>query len=473
MNHGESDRIIVLGDGSADHMGTGATERCSPHRKHDPDSKGRDFMPTSLRRIAERAKSHKAHHFGNLFGLLNEEYLRWCFYQLRKDAACGVDGITFAEYGNNLESNLQDLVLRLKAKRYHAKLVKRKYIPKVGSDKLRALGIPALEDKVVQMGAARVLEAIFEADFLPVSYGYRSGTGPQKAVRDLTRLLNTGKYGWVVEADIRGFFDNLDHDWLMRMLAQRISDTSFLRLIRKWLKAGILDTTGMVLDPLTGTPQGGIISPILANIYLHFVLDLWFEKVGKSKINGQALLMRYADDFVCAFQFYPEAHDFFQELPNRLQKFNLEVAAEKTRLLRFNRFQTKNSQTFDFLGFEFRWDVTRKGRPGVFKRTAKKKLKASFASFTQWAKKCLHRKVREWGKTLRAKFQGYWNYFGVRGNMKSLERFYFQCRQILFKWLNRRSARRSYTWKGFDDLLKHLRIPRPRITEKMGLVVGA
>lgn len=250
------------------------------------------------------------------------------------------------------------------------------------------------------------------------------------------------------------------------MLGQRISDKPFLRLIRKWLKAGILDTTGMVLHPITGTPQGGIVSPILANIYLHFVLDLWFEKVEKPKNRGQTLIIRYADDFVCAFQLYEEAQDFMQKLPKRLGKFNLEVAEEKTRLLRFSRFQTKGSKTFDFLGFEFRWDITREGRPGVFKRTARKKLRASLASFTQWVRKGVRRKVREWAKTLRAKFQGYWNYFGVRGNISSLENFYHYSLRILFKWLNRRSGRRSYTWTRFLDLLKYLRIPKPRITER-------
>ena len=252
-------------------------------------------MQTSLRGISNRAGKDKEHRFGNLYGLLDENFLKWCFWQLKRDAAPGVDLVDFYEYQENLDENIADLVKRLKQKKYRAKLVRRRYIPKING-KLRPLGIPATDDKVLQFAVAKILEAIFEEDFLNVSYGYRPGTGPQDAVRDLTRKLQFGRYAHIVEADIKGFFDDIDHKWMIRMLEERVNDRPFLRLIQKWLKAGILDTSGKVIHPATGTPQGGIVSPILANVYLHYALDLWFEKRIKRRCNGEALIIRYADD---------------------------------------------------------------------------------------------------------------------------------------------------------------------------------
>jgi len=234
-------------------------------------------MQTSLRGISNRAAKDKEHRFGNLYGLLDENFLKWCFWQLKRAAAPGVDRVDFYEYRENLDENIANLVKRLKQKNYRAKLVRRQYIPKING-KLRPLGIPATDDKVLQFAVAKILEAIYEEDFLDVSYGYRPGTGPQDAVRDLTQKLQFGRFSHIVEADIKGFFDNIDHSWMIRMLEERINDRAFLRLIQKWLKAGILDTSGEVIHPATGTPQGGIVSPILANVYLHYALDLWFEK---------------------------------------------------------------------------------------------------------------------------------------------------------------------------------------------------
>ena len=223
-------------------------------------------MQTSLRGIANRAAEDKEHRFGNLYGLLNENYLKRCFWQLNRDAAPGVDRVDFKEYRGNLDENIRDLVDRLKQKKYRAKLVKRKYIPKTNG-KLRPLGIPAIEDKLLQLGAAKILEAIFEQDFLATSYGYRPRLGPQDAVRDLTRNLQFGRFTHIVEADIKGFYDNIDHSWLIRMLEERVNDKPFIRLIQKWLKAGILDISGEVIHPVTGTPQGGIVSPVLASAH--------------------------------------------------------------------------------------------------------------------------------------------------------------------------------------------------------------
>jgi RNA-directed DNA polymerase len=422
-------------------------------------------MQTSLRGISNRAAKDKRHRFGNLYGLLNEDFLKWCFWQLKRDAAPGIDLVGFYEYRENLDENIGDLVNRLKQKRYRAKLVRRQYIPKTDG-KLRPLGIPATDDKVLQFAVAKILGAIFEEDFLDVSYGYRPGTGPQDAVRDLTRNLQHGKYSHIVEADIKGFFDTIEHDWMIRMLEERINDKPFLRLIQKWLKAGILDTSGEVIHPATGTPQGGIVSPVLANVYLHYALDLWFEKRIKRRCKGEALITRYADDWVCAFQYKQDAELFYQQLSGRLGKFGLEVCPEKTRILLFSRNKRKQSETFDFLGFEFSRDISRNCKPIIKRRTSRKKLRNSIAGFTEWIKTNRNKKISKIMTTLKSKYRGYWNYYGVIGNYDSLETFYYRTVGILFKWLNRRSQRLSYNWTGFKELLKQFSIPVPKITEK-------
>ncbi|MCP4757306.1 MAG: group II intron reverse transcriptase/maturase, partial [Proteobacteria bacterium] len=328
---------------------------------------------TSLQGITIRAEESKHHRFRNLYSLLNADLLREGWNDLNKDAASGVDGVTAEEYKKDLDSNLEDLAERLKAKRYRAKLVRRCYIPKENG-KLRPLGIPALEDKIVQRACARVLNAIYEQDFLDCSNAYRPNRSAKETVSDLSFNLQYGRIGYIVEADIKGFFDNIDHDRLLEMLSLRIDDGAFLNLIHKWLKAGILDTDGKVIDPDTGTPQGGIVSPILANVYLHYALDLWFEKVVKKHSQGKAFICRFADDFVCAFQLKDDAERFYGTLPKRLGKFGLEVAPEKTQILRFSRFHPSMKRGFTFLGFEFYWFFDHNGWKRVMRRTARKKL---------------------------------------------------------------------------------------------------
>jgi len=423
-----------------------------------------NHMPTSLRGIANRARQNKKARFRNLYGLLNEANLRSCFYQLRRSAAPGVDQVTFDQYEAELDANLAALVERLKGKRYYAKLVRRKYIPKANG-KLRPLGIPALEDKLLQKAVAQVLEAIYEQDFLDCSWGYRPKRGPRDASQVLANRLYRGKIGWVVEADIRGFFDNISHAWMLRMLAERIEDKTFLRLIEKWLKAGILEEDGKVVHPATGTPQGGIVSPVLANVYLHYVLDLWFEHRVKKQSQGDVFMMRFADDFVCAFQFMADAKRFERSLSGRLEKFGLAVAPEKTRTLQFNRYVPEPNEAFEFLGFEFRWVKSRQGEMAVNRRTSPKKLRASVKAFTEWIKANRHSRTSVLMQALSCKLRGYWNYYGVRGNSQSLSRFYDQCQRLLFKWLNRRSEKRSYTWEGFATMLRTFAIPMPCIVE--------
>jgi group II intron reverse transcriptase/maturase len=419
-------------------------------------------MRTSLQGIAQRAKEQKKHRFQDLYRMLNEEFLLDSWRNIRKEAAYGVDKVSAEEYEQNLEENIWDLVERLKRGSYRAKLVRRKYIPKE-EGKMRPLGIPAIEDKLLQEAVKRILEAIYEQDFLRCSYGYRVGVGALDAVDKLTVKLQFGRYNFVVEADIKSFFDNVDHEWMIRMLEERIDDRPFLRLIKKWLKAGILEPDGEVIHPVTGTPQGGIVSPILANVYLHYVLDLWFHKVVKKYCRGEACLIRYADDAVWAFQYQEDAERFYRALGKRLGKFGLELSVEKTRVMKFSRNYQPGKASFDFLGFEFRWGKDRGGRPHLKRRTSRKRLRRSLRNFTDWCKANRHQRLDVLFRKLNAKLRGYYNYYGVIGNYASLMQFFKQALRILFKWLNRCSQRRSYNWRGFQELIELFDIERPRI----------
>jgi group II intron reverse transcriptase/maturase len=402
-----------------------------------------------------------------LYRWLNRDVLRLCFYRLRKDAASGVDGVSFQEYEVNLEANLQDLEGRLRRKAYRARLVRRKYIPK-GPGKLRPLGIPALEDKLLQVAVTQILLAIHEVDFLPCSYGYRPGLGAHDAIRELTAELQFGGHNFVVEADIKGFFDHLQWEWLERMLEQRIADGALMGLIRKWLRAGILEEDGRVVHPQTGTPQGGVISPVLANIYLHYVLDLWFERVVRPQQQGRCRLIRYADDFVACFEYRHEAAAFEQAMTTRLAKFGLEVAADKTKTLRFGQNGGPHNGRFDFLGFEFYWEPDRQGKPRVKRRTATKKWRAGMQRMKAWIKEHRHQPLSVTLKTLKAKLKGTWNYYGLIGNYRRMQLFYEETLRTLHKWLNRRSQRPSLSWRAFNRQLARFQVPPPRIVEQTG-----
>jgi group II intron reverse transcriptase/maturase len=420
---------------------------------------------TSLQAIAKKASERPEYRFRDLFRLLNEEMLKDSWRDIRKNAASGVDRVSAAEYEQNLGGNIHQLVDELKRKRYRTKNVLRRYIPK-GNGKLRPLGIPATQDKLLQIAVKRILEAIFEQDFLLCSYGYRPNVGILDAVDKLTVKLQFGKYNYVVEADISGFFDNIDHAWLLKMLAERVDDKSFLWLIEKWLKAGVLETDGKVLHPVTGTPQGGIVSPILANIYLHFALDLWFQKVVIPRCSGEACLIRYADDFVCAFEKEEDAKRFYEALGERLRKFNLELSAEKTHILSFSPIERSGNSSFNFLGFEFRWGIDRAGKPHVDKRTAHKSLRNSLSRFKLWLKENRHHRLPDLFKLLNAKLTGYFNHFGVHGNLRSLEFFYYQVIRQVWKYLNRRSQRKSYNWDGFNQVLAQFGVVKPHIVNR-------
>lgn len=421
-------------------------------------------MHHSLKGISNKAFSDRKHRFGGIYQLLNVENLKYAYSQLNKQAAVGVDQVTYEEYGQNLDENIEDLVRRLKNKSYKARLVKRVFIPKSATQK-RPLGLPVLEDKLLQWACSKILESIYEADFIEQSYGYRPGKSAHDAVDKLGEYAQLGPFNYVVEADIKGFFDNINHDWMLDMLNQRIDDRAFVGLIRKWLKAGILED-GNVIHPQSGTPQGGVISPILANIYLHYALDLWLTRRFVKANRGAFQIIRYADDFVCLFQKQVDAERFYQELPLRLAKFGLEVASDKTKMLKFSTLKKpEDSGTFIFLGFEFRMDYNLKKQVQVRKYTALKKLRKGIDDFKEWIKKSRSQRIDEIMKTVRRKFLGHYNYYGRIGNYERLKTYYYRCIERLFKWLNRRSQRSSFTWPKFLALLSRHQIPLPRITQ--------
>jgi RNA-directed DNA polymerase len=313
------------------------------------------------------------------------------------------------------------------------------------------------------LAVTRLRTAIDEQDFRRCRDGYRPHIGALDAVDKLTITRQCGRDNWVVEADIQGFFDAIDHAWMIRMVAERIEDRALLRLIKKWLKAGILDTDGKVRHPVTGTPQGGSVSPILAHVYLHYAVDLWFDRVVKHQCRGEACRIRYADDFVCAFERQPEAEHFYTMLGQRLGTFGLELSAEKTRVMPFSRQPPAPKTSVALLGFECRWDKDRAGQDHITRRTARKKLRNSLKRFTQWCRENRHLRLGVLFARLNAKLRGYYNYYGVPGNFASLKQFFSQALGILKKWLNRRSQRRSYNWAGYTELLAHFKIDRPRI----------
>ena len=380
-----------------------------------------------------------------------------------------MDGVTYQDYESDLDQNLRSLLDRLIQKRYRAPHVKRCYIPK-GHGKLRPLGLPTLEDKIVQHAASRILESIYEADFSDRSLGYRRGQpGARAASQQLSQELRDGTYRWIVEADIKSFFDEMDHDWLCDMLEQRIDDQALLGLIRKWLKAGVLEPgANQIEEPETGTPQGGIVSPILANIYLHYVLDLWIGKRVSRQSAGRVIFMRYADDLIVGFEKQRDAGRYLEALSGRLAKFNLRLAEEKSGLVKFNRWEPRSSGKFTFLGFDFYWSPTFKNpKHWVVKRkTNKKKYRAAVRRMKDWIKSKRSMPLKMILSSLRKKLRGYWNYYGVIANSKMIWRYMQAVAELMFKWLNRRSQRKSYTWARFQ---KHWqgdwKIPPPRVVE--------
>ncbi|WP_066193613.1 group II intron reverse transcriptase/maturase [Gracilibacillus timonensis] len=427
-------------------------------------------MHTKLVRIAELAKSNQKMTFTSLAHLLNVEALKACHRELAANKATGIDQVTKQLYEENLHDNLVDLVQRMKGKKYRPQPVKRTYIEKSDSKKKRPLGIPAYEDKIVQRGIAKILTAIYEQDFLASSFGFRPHRNGHDALKVLNVYIEKRYTNYIVDADIKGFFDHVDHTWLMKFLEHRIADPSLLRLIGRFLKAGYMEQ-GSKLPTDRGTPQGGLISPILGNIYLHYVLDLWFEKRIRKQYKGKAYIVRYADDLVCCFSYKAEADRFYRELKERLDTFHLEMSEEKTKVLAFGRYAEENSKrkgkkkpdTFDFLGFTHYCSKSQQGKFRVKRKTSRKKMQAKLKQCNQWL-----RSIRNQGsgvimdKVQRA-MRGYYNYYCITDNSRAVEEFRYQIKRIVFKWFNRRSQRKSFDWEKFQLFLRRFPIPKPKV----------
>lgn len=395
-----------------------------------------------------------------LMHYINEQTLMMEHRKQTRKKATGIDGIDKTAYDENVEENIRELVSKMKKFQYRPQAVRRTYIPK-GNGKLRPLGIPAYEDRLVQGVMAGLLNEVYEVRFLDCSYGFRPKRNTHDVVRYINQTIMTKKVNYVLEADIKGFFDNVNHDWLMEFLAHDIQDKNFLRYIKRFLIAGIMEGTEL-LESDRGTPQGGLISPVLANVYLHYVLDLWFEKAIKPKLQGEACYVRYADDFLILFQYENEAQAVLNTLENRLGKFSLELAEEKTRILPIGRFKG-TKEDFDFLGFTFYNTTTRGGKYRLGIRSSKKKLKAKRQAAKEWLRTRLTKPVAETMKRLAAIIRGHCNYYGVSGNFRAIQNFWKYLQYATYRMLNRRDQ------KGKLKYLKFLRIwdyyiPEPHLT---------
>jgi len=429
---------------------------------------GKTWAKLSL--ISGHARRERSFQFTSLAHLLNAEYLRDCYMSLNRNKAVGIDNVSWWEYGRELEKNLEGLVKRLKSGKYEPIPARRVYIPKSETEK-RPLGISALENKIMERGITGILESIYEQDFLECSYGFRPRRNCHQALKRLDELIMQHPTNHIVEADIKGFFDNVDHDRLMEFMRIRIADTVLLALIGKFLKAGYIDS-GLLVIPDEGTPQGSIMSPILANIFLHYVLDEWFETTVKSHVKGFCELVRYADDFVCAVQYEEDAERIERALKSRFGKYGLEIHPTKSRKMTFGRFEKENAErqnrkanTFDFLGFTHFCATSRNGNFMLGRKTSRKKFTAKIKEMNEWLKKVRNLvNTKEWWKTLAAKLNGHFQYYGISGNYAGIAQYYNLTVWAVHKWLNRRSQKRTMNWVNFKEYLGHYPLPKPHIT---------
>jgi RNA-directed DNA polymerase len=424
---------------------------------------------TKLSLISDHARRDSEFKFTSLAHHLNKEFLRDCYKSLNRNKAVGIDKVSWEEYGRDLEGNLDRLVLRLKRKKYKPIVARRVYIPKNKTEK-RPLGIPALENKIVERGIVRILESIYEQDFLDSSYGFRPKRNCHQALRKMHDLIMFQPVNHIVETDIKGFFDNVNHDKLMELIRIRIVDTTLLDLIEEFLKAGYIDE-GMLVRTDIGTPQGSILSPMLANIFLHYVLDTWFEETVKSHVSGFCELVRYADDFVCVVRYANDASRIERGLKNRLEKYGLEIHPTKSRNISYGRFESQNAKqqnrranTFDFLGFTHYCDTSRNGKFKLGRKTSRKKFACKCKEMNLWLKSIRNRmKTKDWWKILESKLRGHYHYYGVSENYAGIARFYKITIKLVMKWLNRRSQKRKMNCDKFNKYLEHYPLPKPRI----------
>ena len=429
-----------------------------------------------IQRIAELAREAPGLAFTTLAHHIDIEHLTRAYERTRKDAAVGVDGQTAAEYAWGLETNLRSLGGSFKSGEYKAPPVRRVHIPKGDGRSTRPIGVPTFEDKVLQRAVVMVLEPIFEQDFLPCSYGFRPRRSAHQALDALWQGLMKMHGGWVLEVDIKSFFDTLDHGHLRGFLDRRVRDGVIRRMIDKWLKAGVLEE-GSLAYPEAGTPQGGVISPLLANVYLHGVLDTWFEQQVKPHLRGEAFLIRYADDFVIAFALEGDARKVFEVLPKRFARYGLSLHPGKTRLVPFGRPQGKASDqrltgghrpgTFDLLGFTHFWKVSRMGSWVIARKTAKGRLARAVKTITQWCKTYRHLPVKDQHKALVRTLKGHFAYYGITGNGRSLAHFRHQVMRAWCTWLRRRSQKAHLSWARFNRLLQRYPLPPVRVVHSV------
>jgi group II intron reverse transcriptase/maturase len=428
-----------------------------------------DDLPNAMERIRHAACRDKGLQFTTLWHhVYNIDHLRKGYLSLKRNAAPGVDGETWRHYGEDLEENLLDLAGRLKRGAYRAKPVKRAFIPKPDG-RQRPLGVTALEDKIVQRTTVEVLNAIYETDFLGFSYGFRPGRSPHDALNALYAGIMTKKVGWVLDADIRGYFDAIDHQWLMRFIEHRIADKRVLRHIKKWLNAGVFEDGAMARSE-EGVPQGGSISPLLANVYLHYVFDLWADQWRRKHACGDVIVVRFCDDFVVGFQYQQDAERFLVELRERFLKFSLELHKDKTWLIEFGRFAAQNRKrqgsgkpkTFDFLGFTHICGRTKNGKYTVLRHSIGKRIRAKLMELKTELRRRLHRPVPVVGKWLRVVLLGHYRYYGIPGNSRKLESFKFHLSRLWYKVLLRRSQRHRLNWERMNRLIDRW-LPRPSI----------
>lgn len=425
-------------------------------------------MSTDIDRLSELAKQDPKRQFFSIAHLITPEKMYAAFLSLRKEASAGIDGVTYEEYEHDAARNIRQLHRRLKEGKYRAQPLRRVYIPKENG-KQRPISIPALEDKVVQKVMVELLNSIYEQDFLDCSYGFRPGRGQHQALDEVGRVICTRRTGWILEIDITAYFDSIVREQLMGMIEERVNDGSVLRLIRKWINIGVIEE-GKLLMSETGTGQGQPISPLLANIYLHHVLDKWFEEVVKPRLKGEAHEIRFADDAILCFEHKEDAEKVLNVLPKRFAKYGLTLHPEKTRLLEFGRDASRNARrqgkkpaTFDFLGFTHICARSRKGKFTVHVKTMSKRLRRGLKAIAEWCREHRHDPVNEQQKTLNAKLRGHYQYYGRPTNYRSLWQFYRRVCRIWREWLSRRTRGRRLTWERYVELLRQHPLLLPRI----------
>ncbi len=428
------------------------------------DTQKSQIISTQLRQIAEQACQHPDRVFTSLAHLMDVDFLREAYRRVRKDGAPGLSGVTAKEYAENLEENLEDLHRRLKGGIYIAPAIKRVWIDKEKGKK-RPIGITEFEDKIAQKAVAMLLSAVYEQDFYNFSYGFREGCSAHQALKEIRESCMFEGIRWIVDADITGFFDNLDKAWLREFIKQRVNDGGLLRLIGKWLNAGVVEGDVISYGD-KGTPQGGTISPVLANIYLHHVLDGWFEEEVKPRMKGCCFIVRYADDFVIGCQYEEDARRIMEVLPKRFKKHGLTVHPEKTKLISFGRpakEARRGDNTFDFLGFTHYWAKSRRGNWVIKRKTAGKKVRKTIMAMWRWCRKNRHKELAAQYRILSSKLRGHFQYFGIRCNMRAMEAVFHHTRRAWKYWLNRRSRKKAMDWERFEKFLETSPLPEPKI----------